>query len=503
MAANSPRRRRRAPLLVRGTDLIAFLAGLDLATRRAAVEMLTYSDRLGLDADWPSWAHDGQEPPVAADGCEAWRTWVIVAGRGFGKTRAGAEWVIEAARGPAAVRIALVGATIDDARRVMVEGQSGLLSVAAPWIESWTPSFGRLRFTNGSEATLFSGASPEALRGPEHHFAWCDELAKWRHGAECWAMLQLGLRLGSWPRVVVTTTPRCGSALSAIIAAPGCVVSGGPTRANPHLPPAFVDTVTGLYAGTRRGREELDGEIIADRAGALWTRATIEKCRVEPPIPTKGTNESVRVERSRDTPRGKSLDVARDERSSASTPFLKSTWPIIAPPPPDPTFRRTVIGVDPPAEAGTCGIVLCALDWEGIGHVLGDYSLTDVSPSEWADRVAAVARLHPDTLVVAEVNQGGRMVQEVLRAADPALRLKLVRAHEGKSARAEPVAMLFEQGKVRLHGELRALEAELMGMIAGGGYDGPGRSPDRADAMVWALSELLVRPKREPRVIAF
>ena len=132
--------------------------------------------------------------------------------------------------------------------------------------------------------------------------------------------------------------------------------------------------------------------------------------------------------------------------------------------------------------------------------MLGDYSLTDVSPSEWADRVAAVVRLYPDTTVVAEVNQGGRMVRDVLRRADPALRLKLVRAHEGKSARAEPVAMLFEQGKVRFHGELRALEAELMGMIAGGGYGGPGRSPDRADAMVWALSELMGGTKGEPRV---
>ena len=169
----------------------------------------------------------------------------------------------------------------------------------------------------------------------------------------------------------------------------------------------------------------------------------------------------------------------------------------------NPTFRRTVIGVDPPAEAGTCGIILCALDWDGFGHVLGDYSLTDVSPSEWAGKVAAVARLHPDTKVVAEVNQGGRMVAEVLRAADPALRLKLVRAHEGKSARAEPVAMLFERRRVRLHGKFPSLEAELTGMIAGGGYDGPGRSPDRADAMVWALSELMMGPKREPRVAGF
>ena len=472
------------------------LLRLRVRKRGRLMRSLTSAESEAIDRDFSLWAHDGQRPPPGE-----WRTWVIIAGRGFGKTRAGAEWVAQAARGPVAVRIALVGATIDDARRVMVEGQSGLLTVAAPWIESWTPSFGRLRFTNGSEATLFSGASPEALRGPEHHFAWCDELAKWRHGAECWAMLQLGLRLGSWPRVMVTTTPRCGSALAAIIAAPGCVVSGGPTRANPHLPPAFVDTVTGLYAGTRRGREELDGEMIADRAGALWTRATIEKCRILPGTGrgTSGAADGGGGAAPVTAPPPSGLRPATSP-SRGGFPYLKSTWPIIAPPPAPATFRRTVIGVDPPAEAGTCGIILCALDWEGFGHVLGDYSLTDVSPSEWADRVAAVARLYPDTTVVAEVNQGGRMVRDVLRRADPALRLKLVRAHEGKSARAEPVAMLFEQGKVRFHGELRALEAELMGMIAGGGYGGPGRSPDRADAMVWALSELMGGTKGEPRV---
>ena len=481
------------------------LSNMSPGKRAWTMREMTAEEAEILERDWPSWAHRGQ---IAAS--HEWRTWVIMAGRGFGKTRAGAEWVrgliepgLASAVSPPA-RIALVGATVDEVRRVMIEGPSGLLTVAQGLIAEWRPTLRRLRFVGGAEATLYSGASPEALRGPEHSHAWCDELAKWVRGPETWAMLQLGMRLGTWPQVVVTTTPRCGSALAAIIAAPGCVVSGGPTRANPHLPSAFVETVTGLYGGTRRGREELDGEMIADRAGALWTKATIEACRASSPLPLAGGEEPRSGEgvglslRAPDKP---TPNTSRER--DGNTPFLKTTWPIIPPPPALPTYRRTVIGVDPPAEAGTCGIILCALDGEGVGHVLGDHSLTDVSPSEWAARVAAVARLHPDTKVVAEVNQGGRMVQDILRAADPALQLKLVRAHHGKSARAEPVAMLFEQRRVRFHGKFPALEAELTGMIAGGGYEGPGRSPDRADAMVWAIAELMTGVKREPSVRGF
>ena len=470
------------------------LSKMSPGKRARTMRELTAEEAEILARDWPSWAHRGQ---IAAS--HEWRTWVIMAGRGFGKTRAGAEWVrgliepgLASAVSPPA-RIALVGATVDEVRRVMIEGPSGLLTVAHGLIAEWRPTLRRLRFVGGAEATLYSGASPEALRGPEHSHAWCDELAKWVRGPETWDMLQLGLRVGAHPQVVVTTTPKCGSALSAIIAAPGCVVSGGPTRANPHLPSAFVDTVTGLYGGTRRGREELDGEMIADRAGALWTKATIAACRVSSPRPLAGGSTARAVEEPR-SGEGVGISVPVPDMPSPN-PSPKREG--------NPTFRRTVIGVDPPAEAGTCGIILCALDWDGFGHVLGDYSLTDVSPSEWAGKVAAVARLHPDTKVVAEINQGGRMVAEVLRAADPALRLKLVRAHEGKSARAEPVAMLFERRRVRLHGKFPALEAELTGMIAGGGYDGPGRSPDRADAMVWALAELMTGVKREPSVRGF
>ncbi|WP_309611167.1 terminase large subunit domain-containing protein [Sphingomonas sp.] len=463
------------------------LDALDGAGVGALIAQLTLEEGIALEAHWPIWAHGGQLPPPGE-----WRTWVMLAGRGFGKTRAGAEWLAGMVRDRSTalgtngerLRIALVGATVDEARRVMVEGESGLLTVAGDLIEQWSPARRLLQFRGGSEAVLFSGASPDSLRGPEHHFAWCDEIAKWVHGEESWDNLQLGLRLGPGPQALVTSTPRGGTVLERIIGTAECVVSGGPTWANPHLPPAFVDAVTGMFAGTRKERVELHGELIRDAAGALWTVEMIEACRIQPGGALTGLAPAVPL-------------------PPPPVPYLKRIGgpPRVAERWAD--YQRFVIGVDPPAGDGTCGIVLCALDWEGIGHVLGDHSIGAVSPGTWAARVAAVATLNPETLVVAEVNQGGVMVETVLRTADPALRIKLVRASVGKSARAEPVAMLFEQGRVRLHGRMDALEAELRGMVAGGGYKGPGASPDRADAMVWALSELLVAPRAEPRVVMF
>jgi len=425
------------------------------------VGSLTEDEAQAVDLDWPSWGHEGQFEP---DG--GWSTWVVMGGRGFGKTRAGAEWVSRLARGvgdshsgqslvTVPIRIALVGATLDEARRVMVEGPSGLLEVAHDQIADWSPSLRRLRFTGGAEATLFSGASPEALRGPEHDFAWCDELAKWRHGQASWDMLQLGLRRGKRPRALVTTTPRPGPVLKGIMEAPGCAITGGPSWANPHVPSERIAEMRTRYAGTRLARQELEGELLADVAGALWTVDLLERCRIGPP------------------------------QAGETGRFLS----------------RVFIGVDPPIADGTCGIVVCGLDSAGRGHVLGDHSVTDRSPEQWAQVVAAAAEAHGATLAVAEANQGGRMVESVLRAASKSLRVKLVFAGEGKSTRADPVATLFEAGRVTLHGRWDALEAQLCGMIAGGGYEGPGTSPDRADAMVWALRELMLeKPRAEPRI---
>jgi phage terminase large subunit-like protein len=345
---------------------------------------------------------------------------------------------------------------VEEARRVMVEGASGLLACARPGeIAEWSPSRRELVFASGAVATLFSGANPQARRGPQQDFAWCGELAKWRHPERTWDMLQLGLRCGARPRALVTTTPRGGcAALKRILAAPDTVLTGGRTGDNPHLPEAFVAAIDSAYGGTRMAREEIDGELIDDIAGSLWPRALIE-------------------------------------RSRGATPAADG-------------LRRVVVGVDPPASAeGTCGIVVCGLDADGVGHVLADWSGRGLSPEGWARRVAAAAEAHGADRVVAEKNQGGEMVLSVLRAAGIALPVTMVSASKSKSARAEPVAGLFEAGKARLAGHFPELEAELGGLVPAGyaGRSGsPGGSPDRADAMVWALWALLLAPRAEPRV---
>jgi phage terminase large subunit-like protein len=363
--------------------------------------------------------------------------------------------------------VALVGATVDEARAVMVEGRSGLLSLvrAGERAETlWEPSRRRLAFANGAEAFLYSAANPESLRGPEHHIAWCDELAKWKRAEAAWNNLRLGLRLGERPRTLVTTTPRPVRALKAILALDGTVLTGGASRANPHLPDDFIAAVEAAHGGTRFGRQELEGVLIEEVEGALWSRELIEKSRVLRYGPSTGSVPT------------------QDERSS---------------------FKRVVIGVDPPAsaEGDSCGIVVCGLDGAGIAHVLADLSVGGLSPEGWARKVAAAAEVWGAHRVVAEKNNGGEMVTSVLRGADVGLPVTLVHAADGKIARAEPVAVLFESGKAKFAARFPELEDELAGLSYGGGYEGPARSPDRADAMVWAMSELMVKKKRhEPRV---
>ena len=498
-----PERLRRLP---RDTNLREWLLGLDPDERRRAIDLLGDAERDALDRDWPTFAHEGQQPPRTCPDGSDWRTWVIMAGRSFGKTASGAHWIVAAVAAGRRLDIALVGATLDDARRVMIEGRSGLLEVAGAWVTEWQPSLRRLRFRTGAVATLFSGASPDQLRGPQHHLAWCDELAKWEKPAETWDMLQLGLRLGDWPRAVVTTTPRPGAHLQAIMAAPGCVVTGGPSSANPHNAPAWLENAEALYAGTRLGRQELEGELLSDAPGALWTEELLERCRPDPPRDGEGDHAQHGG--------GGSVQV-----SDPPPPhFVRSPSPSWG------GFTRVVIAVDPPSGDGTCGIIACAKDEAGRGHVLADHSVTGRTPEGWARAVADAAQIHsrnpprdgegdrrygggggsPCALpvtIVAESNQGGQMVEAVLRTADPDLDVRLVTATRSKAHRAEPVAHLFEAGKVALHGRFPLLEAQLCGMIAGGDYEGPGASPDRADAMVWGLTELLLGPEPiEPRV---
>jgi phage terminase large subunit-like protein len=436
------------------TTLHERLLALDGTHRAELLRTLTDREAALWTGDWSEWAHAGQrEPSGPAPGSE-WRTWVLMAGRGFGKTLAGAQWVAEMARRHGPVAIALVAASEREARSVMIEGPSGLLSLDLhPALRPhYERARGRVVFPGGAEATIYSGANPQGLRGPQHHFAWCDELAKWRHPQATWDMLQLGLRCGANPRALVTTTPRGGcAALKAILADEATVLTGGRTGENPHLSEAFLRTVERAYGGTRMGREEIDGVLLSDVAGSLWPAGLIERAR--------------------------------------------------GPRPEDDTLRRVVIGVDPPASAaGTCGIVACGLDAEGVGHVLGDHSAGGLSPEGWALRVAAAAEAHGADRVVAEKNQGGDMVGSVLRSAGVTLPISLVAATRGKVRRAEPVAGLFESGSARLAGRFPELEDELAGLVAGGDYEGPGHSPDRADAMVWALWALLIAPQARPRV---
>ncbi len=395
--------------------------------------------------NWPAYARPDQLPP-AGD----WTTWLMLGGRGAGKTRAGAEWVRAAAlagNGP----IALVGETLADVRDIMVGGESGLLAIHPPGERpTWTATRRRLEWPNGTYALAFSSEDPESLRGPQFAAAWCDELCKWRHPAATWDMLQFGLRLGARPRQVVTTTPRPLPLLKAVMARNDTVTVRAATQLNrDNLAPAFFDAVIARYAGTRLGRQELEAEIIDDRPGALWTRAGLEACRV------------------------------------AAAPALS----------------RIVVAVDPPATSGrgadACGIVAAGLA-AGHAHVIADETAGRLSPAAWAARaVALYHRLDADR-IVAEVNQGGEMVAEIIRQADCDVPVAMVRASRGKYLRAEPVAALYEQGRVRHVGAFPALEDEMCDFAPGGLTSG--RSPDRLDALVWALTDLMLGRKGEARV---
>ncbi|HEY0012332.1 MAG TPA: terminase family protein [Allosphingosinicella sp.] len=412
------------------------------ARRRLLREMAPPAVRT-LAEEWRLKAHPGQMEPEGD-----WRVWLLMAGRGFGKTRAGAEWVLARVRACPGARIALVGGNLGEVERVMVKGPSGLIAVAVTGEKPrWSAGTRTLRFPCGAEAYAYSAERPEALRGPEHHFAWCDELAKWGRREEAWDNLLMGLRVGERPRIVVTTTPRPVPLLRRVRALEGVTETQGRTWDNAALAAAAVAELARAYGGTRRGRQELEGELIEDLEGALFPRRMLEAARAS------------------------GLAAAAE-------------------------MKRIVVGVDPPASAaGVCGILVCGLGADGLGYVLADCSEGGLSPAGWARKVAAAAAAWGADRVVAEKNQGGAMVASVLRAADEVLPLTLVHAAKGKAARAEPVSRLFESGKAKLAGQFPGLEDELAGLLAAGGYEGPGTSPDRADAMVWAMTELMLGPR--------
>jgi phage terminase large subunit-like protein len=414
---------------------------------------LTWLEGSDLLADWPGWARPDQA--AEGEGAPGWRTWLILGGRGAGKTRSGAEWVRAKVMGQdwaglAARRIALIADTLDDARQVMVEGVSGLLAIHDDsWRPLFEPSRRLLTWPNGAVAQLFSAEDPDGLRGPQFDAAWADELAKWRRAEETWDMLQFGLRLGIHPQAVVTTTPRPIPLLKRMLADPHVLVTRAATwRNRGHLAPGFLDEMRRRYQGTRLGRQELDAEVIADDPDALIRRDWIERARVEH----------------------------------------------------EPELTRIVVAIDPPAgqnqSTSTCGIIAAGLGRDGRGYVLDDASVTGKSPAQWAARAIRVYHARKADRVVAEVNQGGAMVEAVLREIDPAVAYRALHASRGKRARAEPVAALYEQGRVSHVGKFPALEDELCTWRG----DGDG-SPDRFDALVWALSELMLgRKPAEPRI---
>lgn len=418
------------------------------------LESLPRTHLRALEVDWLHLARDDQLPPPGD-----WTTWAVIGGRGSGKTRTGAEWVRGLAYGDpvfteiAVGRIALIGETFADVRDVMIEGPSGVLSLPslghAP--PSWQPSRRRLVFGNGAVALAFSAEEPDSLRGPQFGAAWSDEVGKWREAEAAYDMIQFGLRLGTRPRGLVTTTPRPIPLIRRLLADPRSVVTRSRTADNArNLAPSFLDEIVGRYAGTRLGRQELDGELIEDRADALWSRQGIERARV---------TEA-------------------------------------------PALQRIVVAIDPPASsragADACGIVAAGLAADGTAYVLTDATLERASPAAWA-RVALTLyhRLDADALV-AEVNQGGEMVTAVLAEADSGVPVVPVRATRGKLVRAEPVSLLYAQGRVRHVGPLPQLEDEMCD-FGPGGLSG-GRSPDRLDALVWALTHLMLTHRVEPRV---
>jgi phage terminase large subunit-like protein len=427
---------------------MAELSAAEEIVRRAHPEALI--DGFNADTaeaflyDWRIWQRPKQATPPGD-----WTVWLILAGRGFGKTRTGAEWVREQVNSGRFRRVALVGPTAADVRDTMIEGDSGLLSVFPPSERPiYEPSKRRITFRNGAVATSYSADEPDRLRGPNHDLAWCDELAAWRY-PDAWDMLVFGLRLGARPQALVTTTPRPTPIIRRLVERTDVVVTSGSTYENrSNLAPSFFDEIVARYEGTRLGRQELHAEILDDVEGAMWSRDMIEAARV------------------------------------SSLPELV----------------RIVVAIDPATTAtessAETGIVAVGIGENGEGYVLEDRSRRG-SPHEWAsEAIAAYHRLKADR-IVAESNQGGDMIRHTLDTVERGIPIRLVHASRGKRIRAEPIAALYEQGRVHHVGSFPDLEDQLCSWVP----DVSG-SPDRLDALVWALTELIVDGSRRAQTVS-
>lgn len=415
------------------------LAALPRDQRNAIIDQLSPEEQEALLYDWREFLARPEQITPEGD----WDIWLIMSGRGWGKTRTGAEWVKEqVAKGYS--RIALIGETAADARDVMVEGVSGILSVY-PEAERplYEPSKRRLTWPNGAVATTFNATEPDQLRGPQFDLAWCDELAKWRYARETWDQLSFGLRLGDHPRVLVTTTPRPVELVKAIVAGTeGKVhITRGATMDNKsNLAAKFLERIQLRYEGTRLGRQELRGEILGDIPNALWTYGQIEASRVRTHDP----------------------------------------------------LGRIVVAIDPAVSntenSDDHGIIVAGIHARTQeAYVLEDASMGG-TPMQWARRAVNLYDQYQADAIVIEVNQGGDMVAQTLRSVRNNVRIKEVRATRGKHIRAEPIASMYEQGRVHHVGSFPALETQMTQMTTFG-YEGDG-SPDRVDALVWAMTDL-------------
>jgi len=407
-----------------------------------------------LQHDWGFWARPEQLEP---DG--NWNTWVALAGRGWGKTRAGAEWVRHRIRSGDKI-VHCVAPTKGDVRRVMVEGDSGLLNVCWEGDETyrgkhigypvWSPTNNSLTWENGAKAVFFSAEDPERLRGPQAYSAWCDELCAWRNAQDTWDMMMFGLRLGRHPKVFVTTTPKTTKLIRNILGDEKTVVSKGSTYDNAaNLAGTFLDAVRKTYEGTRLGRQELYAEILDEASGALWNRGLLAKCEID-----------------------------KDEV---------------------PTLNRIVVAIDPAvtanAESDMTGIIVAGVDVNGTAYVLEDHT-GRYTPQQWASKAIQLYRDHMADRIVAERNQGGDMVRHTLHTEDETVPVKLVHASRGKMARAEPVSALYEQGKVKHVRGLNDLEDQMVQWEPLGSIG----SPDRLDALVWALTDLSLNGYAKPQL---
>jgi phage terminase large subunit-like protein len=337
---------------------------------------------------------------------------------------------------------------------VMIEGPAGIKKSIRAKRPKFYASKRQLVWDNGAIAQVFSSEDPESLRGPQFAAAWCDEIGKWKNAVETWDMLQFGLRLGDYPRVLATTTPRSTALIKRLVADGSVARTILKTSENEaNLAPGFVKAVTGQYGGTHLGRQELDGELVEDRQDGLWKREKLESYQADRPQ----------------------------------------------------NLNRIVIGLDPPASSGkgaaSCGIVAAGLDENGIGWVLADRTMRAAAPQQWARRAVSLYHELKADRIVAEVNQGGEMVAAVISQIDPSVAVKPVYASRGKRARAEPVNMLYQQDRVRHAGRFSELEDEMCDFGVDGLSDG--RSPDRLDALVWALTELMLNERGEPRIRNF